>query len=413
MRFVKQIIKLVIRSVLNTTRDIIVKLKADSCQQGVRVINSENAHVFFGYYDICPFSSDNLMLLAHRTTHPLSSPMPGSTVDIGFFNLNSTKPEFTKVGKSKAWCWQQGSRLQWYPHSGIGRNIFYNTVDDGKYVGIIQNIDTKEILKTTSVPLYEISSCGLKGLSLNFSRLQRLRPGYGYTSLPDETADTSIPQNDGVFLYDFSTDKAEHIIDFSRLLSFPYHEMDLAACENYINHLSFSPSGDKFMFLHLAVYKKRKISRLFVYNIKDAKLKLLNNYGKVSHYSWVNDNFLVVFCCLGNGQMNYVKYDICTGGHETLAKDYLKEDGHPSFISGKDIMLTDTYPNLLGFQSLILFDMKMNKKTLSSKFIRSRKFQGEVRTDLHPRVDRTKQVICIDDEYNGFKAIKLIEVRND
>ena len=36
-------------------------------------------------------------------------------------------------------------------------------------------------------PVYSVANNGKFALTLDFSRLHRLRPGYGYSNLPDET----------------------------------------------------------------------------------------------------------------------------------------------------------------------------------------------------------------------------------
>ncbi|MFW5886675.1 MAG: hypothetical protein ACOCUL_02855 [Bacteroidota bacterium] len=383
----------------------------------VLTLSEPNEHVFFGYYDMSPFNNDDTKVLAVKTNHPLKTPAISSYIKIGYFEVGhniASRSTFIEVGESKAWCWQQGSRLQWYPRAKQSENIFYNTVENDKYIGVVQNILSKEILFKTPIPLYDISNDGTKGLSLNFSRLQRLRPGYGYTSLPDLTVNENIPQDEGVFGYDFTTKKHRLLVSFDDILKVGNLPPGWHEYQHYINHLSFNPSGTEFMFLHLFVHNSKRLSRLLVSKADGTNLRVLNDISKVSHYAWKDDNYLLCFSQSDeNTPMRYVEYNIHTGDRNELAPNILTKDGHPTYINSNTVLMTDTYPNIFGYQCLILFDTVKNKFKKKMYFHRSFKFNGEVRTDLHPRTNISEDMICIDDEYKGYKAMKVIRLDAD
>ena len=137
---------------------------------------------------------------------------------------------------------------------------------------------------------------------------------------------------------------------------------------------------------------------------------MINDSDTVSHYTWKENNTLL--CTIYSEQtrkLRYVIYDLESGESEKLAPAVLRKDGHPTFICDKTTLLTDTYPNRFRYQSLITLDLNTNHKKKAC-FYRHRKFKGEVRTDLHPRVNKTESLVCIDDELNGFKAMKLVRL---
>jgi hypothetical protein len=380
----------------------------------VKCLSSEGKHVFFGYYDLSPFDRNDTKVLAHRTHHTLTSPDPKSCIDIGYYEVDSLKnnTNFIKIGESYAWCWQQGSRLQWFPKNRNEKTVFYNTVKAFKYIGIIQDIDSREIIREIPLPLYDISNCGNKGLSLNFSRLQRLRPGYGYTSSPDLTEKENIPKNDGVFLFDFKTGKKILLISFDEIVKIGKMPENWIDCQHYINHLCFNPSGTKFMFLHLLSNNNKRHSRLFVCDTDGSNLKLLNDSEAISHYTWKDNHTLLCTIYLEQSrELRYVNYDLISGKSEKLAPAVLRKDGHPTYIWDHTVLLTDTYPNRFRQQFIITLDIKTNYKK-KARFYRHRKFKGEVRTDLHPRVNNSESLVCIDDELHGFKALKLLRLVN-
>lgn len=379
----------------------------------VTCLSSDGMHVFFGYYDLSPFDRYDTKVLAHRAHHPLTSPDPKSCIDIGYYEMGNLEKNsnFIKIGESAAWCWQQGSRLQWFPKNHNEKTVFYNTVKANKYIGIIQDIDSREIIREIPLPLYDISRCGNKGLSLNFSRLQRLRPGYGYTSLPDLTEKENIPENDGVFLFNFKTEENILLIAFDDLVSIGKMPENWKDSQHYINHLCFNPSGTKFMFLHLLSKNNKRHSRLFICDTDGSNLQLINDSEAVSHYTWKDNNTLL--CTIyseRSRELRYVNYDLKSGKNEKLAPAVLRKDGHPTFIWNNTTLLTDTYPNRFSQQSLITLDLKKNCIKKKVRFYRNRKFKSEVRTDLHPRVNAAESIVCIDDECNGFKAMKLLKI---
>ena len=378
-----------------------------------KVLRSGGSHVFFGYYDHTPFSDDGRRVLAVRTDHPLASPAPASRIDVGYFDLEADEPSFLKVAESAAWCWQQGCRLSWFPTPRNLSNIFFNTVDGNRYVGRVVSLESGQVIAETSRALYDISRCGTYGLSLNFSRLQRLRPGYGYTSLPDTTGAFRIPPNDGVFLYDFASNQTNLILSYEALVDCVAPPTGSLEMDHYVNHLSFSPSGNRFLFLYLMANGKRRITRLLVCNRDGSDLRLLNRSGVVSHYAWNGDSKLLVFCTSEQlGRMCYQMFDLDDGSSTIVAPD-LRQDGHPSLVQGGGLMVTDTYPNRFRYQTLMLYDMKNECLLARFPLYRNDKFRGEWRTDLHPRMSADERLIAVDDEQDGFKAMRIFHVEYD
>ncbi len=376
-----------------------------------KILYITGKHVFFGYYDITPFSFDDTKILALATDSTLVSPKKAA-IDIGYFESTDKNGwRFKRIGESLTWCWQQGCRLQWYHRSGVNGNdaVFYNTFINNNYVGMIQKL-TGEIVTIIPIAIYDLSSCGRYGLSLNFSRLQRLRPGYGYSVLPDHTEHENIPVDDGVFHVDIEQGAFKKILSYQDIVKH-IADKDVNEFDHYINHLSFNPSSNMFMFLYLLTNKKARKSFLFTCKPDGSGLRLINDSGKVSHYTWKDDNSLLVFCQEGrNTKMSYVLYDLKSEAGSRLAEDILCWDGHPTFLNDGVSLLSDTYPDYFGYQSLYIFDTERQDFKLSCKLFRSKKFSKEFRTDLHPRINKNNTLICVDDEYHGRKAMRLIEV---
>ena len=73
------------------------------------------------------------------------------------------------------------------------------------------------------------------------------------------------------------------------------------------------------------------------------------------------------------------------------------------------MILTDTYPDINGFQCLYLVDSIFDKKETLFKVYMKPVSNGELRTDLHPRFNSKHSKICIDTNRNGSREIIIID----
>jgi hypothetical protein len=78
-------------------------------------------------------------------------------------------------------------------------------------------------------------------------------------------------------------------------------------------------------------------------------------------------------------------------------------------------MLTDTYPNRSGHQSLIILNnlFEDGNPEEIAKLYHPLKFFGETRCDLHPRIDVKKKVIYFDSVYTGKRQLYRMDLIND
>jgi len=373
-----------------------------------QIFSLPNKHVFFGYYDIPQFSNNQRFLLAGAAPLSNSTPSPDQQLELGFFDLYEKEPEFQKFAATGTWCWQQGCRLQWYPYKGIN-TVIYNTIVNGKYGCIIQNIDNRNVIKSFTRPVYSVSKDGKWGLSLNFSRLQRLRPGYGYNSLPDGSINNLLPDDDGIWRIDLTTGKEKLLFSLQDISKIePYEGMEGA--QHYFNHILFNPSGNRFMFFHILQVGNKRIIRLLTSSINGDNIYLLNNSGHVSHYCWKNDKQLLAYATITNQGEGYYLFKDCSKSYKSIGKDILTEDGHPSYLPGNEWLITDTYPDKFGEQLLLLFNTENDNLIELSKEYAPAKFHAETRCDLHPRVGATNQYICIDCIRKGKRVMKLLDI---
>ena len=351
-----------------------------------KIIRTNGYHTFFGYYDYEQFSDDGNKVLFHRVKKN-ADPLRDDA-EICYYDMESET--MVEITKTSLWSWQQGARLSWIP--GSNEEILFNDMADGAYVSVRYNIATKE-KQIYPMPLYDFDASLGFGLSLNFSRLQRLRPGYGYLRIPDMTADEKAPENDGIFKMDFATGERKQLVSLADLAK----ENDKGGkYTHYINHISLSPKGTKFSYFHLWVDDANQWhTRLCVCDNDGANHRVVEDSCKVSHYAWKNDDLLLVTCYREQKQFyQLINVNDCT--KKILPHSCLDKDGHPSYITDSRI-ITDTYPMNDSMQELFLCNTeKIDSKRLVAKVFHHPFWDGERRCDLHPRLSHDKQLVCID-----------------
>ncbi len=311
---------------------------------------------------------------------------------------------FVEVDKTSTWCTQLGCRLQWY---GKEKNtVIFNIVQNECYGAIIRNINGK-IISTLERPVYCISNDGNHGISLNFSRLGRLRPGYGYDLIKDDTKNIKAPEDDGLWYFDLNNGNESLIVSLSTIKDVDA-EKGMDNSIHYFNHASFSPKGEKIIAFHIWLKNNKRSSRLVLIDVRSTEIKVLELKGNVSHYNWVSDN-KIILTVHEKESTKYYFVDINTSNTELIGRGILIGDGHPSFDKENNVMITDTYPNRLGYQKLMAYDFNLMKLDVIGKFYSSDKFVGENKCDLHPRLSNSGKYISIDTAFNDSRSMVIIK----
>lgn len=359
----------------------------------VITISNKNADTFFGYYDISPFRNEEILYVV--------KPKKSNFLDIVVGNTDGKCQ--TIVARTKAWNWQQGCRLRWFPSEK--RVISFNGWNEnGKYNNTLLDLDSKE-KRIIDYPLYDIDSKGVLGLSVDFERLGRLRPGYGYTR---NGKDLAPMIDNGIDVIDIQNNKIIKTIDYNRIISCFKRKINIDNC--YLNHLSFSPDGSKFLFFLIEIIEGYHMAYLLVYDLHKDEVIVLDEEEKVSHYVWLDNNSIICTAYKDPRTCRYYLYEIETPKKTLLAPSSLDRDGHPSISNQKDIVLTDTYPDEYFFQHLMFVDLNKDTKYPVADVYSDPHIKGEMRTDLHPRFNDTFDLISFDANIRGNRNLYIIQL---
>ncbi len=382
----KSKIKLIVLNLISFINDIVRRLKLRKTiisNLDYKIFKTKYKHTFFGYYDKSPFSSDDTQLLAIATNHDKELTEAKEAI-VGYFDINDKS--FYEIDTTTTWCWQQGCRLMWWDKS----SVIYNKIVGGGYGSVVYNILKKKIVKEYNFAVYDKTSDNKYALSLNFSRLQHFRPGYGYCNFITDDDKKKVLEEDGVYLCNLENNTKKLLISISEIIAIENDErMDDAY--HYLNHLKFSPDNETFVVYHIWNKNNKRYTRAIFANIKCKVLKVVDNKTFISHYTYKNCNEILIFTKLiKNG---YYLYNLQNKNVKIINKK-LKEDGHQSYLKNGNI-LTDTYPKMfVNEQKIIIF----NEKSLNilARLYSPEKYKRECRCDLHPRLNNNQNRISVD-----------------
>lgn len=394
-----------------------VKKAVKRVYQGVNVVVSRSAKVdgnvervtpddeyeyLFGYYDKSPWDASGRYMLCLRVNDTSRNVAPGDKAEIVLIDTednNSVKV----IAKTHTWNVQQGCMAGWLGPS-FDKEIFYNDFRDGKFCGVVLNVKTgKERL--LEMPVYTVSNDGKIALSLDFARLHRLRPGYGYSNLDDATEDEKVPDGPCVWKIDMKSGKAQPILNYQELYDFG-HRADMEEAEHKVNHLMLSPGGKRFMVIHRWLNGGKKTSRLLTCDVNGKNLYNLADEDMVSHCYWKNDREILAYC-RRDGENGYYLLKDKTQDFERKW-DWLTADGHPSYSPDGNFVVTDTYPNRKRICTLrVLSD---TASFVLAKVYAPFKYDNDVRCDLHPRWSRDGKKICFDGCMEGKRGVYVVRV---
>ncbi len=359
----------------------------------VVTVGNKKFHTFFGYYDISPFNEKTNEIIYLRINRKKQK-----KAEIFLHDLKTDQT--TIIATTAAWNWQQGSRLRWFPNSTD--EIIFNDYQNGRYISKKINVRNNDET-IIDYPIYDIDNQGKYAVTLNFERLGAMRPGYGYANGKYETPKDL--GDEGIFKVDIIKNRIDLLLTYKQIGE-TLGQNNTNFNNNYINHLSYSPSGNKFLFFWLTIVNRYQKAFLLVYDLKTKKLTPLETEGKVSHYVWLDDNCILCTTYNSQNDCRYYKYWI-DGKKEIVNPASLTADGHPSCISN-DSIITDTYPDKNGYQKIIKADIGNDKSETIAKIYSRYKIEQEKRTDLHPRLNKTKKQICFDANIKGYRQLFVL-----
>lgn len=368
-----------------------------------RISPNDGLEYFFGYYDKSPWDATDRYMLCLRAKNTYLSVAPDEPAEIILFDTHDNN-SYKVLGKTHTWNVQQGCMLQWLGPE-FNEKIIYNDFREGKYCSVILNIKTNEE-KVIPAPVYSVANNGKFALTLDFSRLHRLRPGYGYNNLPDQYKNEKCPDQPCIWSVDLETGDVKPLMNYKDFASFePRPEMDNA--EHKVNHIMLNPSGNRFMILHRWINGSQKYTRLVTVNIDGTEMYNLNDDNMTSHCYWKSDDEIIAYAHKKSGGNGYYLMKDRTNQYQKMWPE-LTMDGHPSYSPDRSLVVTDTYPDRARVATVYI--IKGNKIEKLARVFAPFRYDNDVRCDLHPRWNRSGDRICFDSVFEGKRGLYITNV---
>ena len=371
-----------------------------------KAVSPADGHCFFGYFDKFATDEKDERILVHKVGFTARQPRLGDKALIGLIEGN----DFTPVAETLAWNWQQGSMLQWFSRD----SIIYNDLEGDTYVARIHNLVTGA-RRTLCRPVYCLSPDGRWAMSLNFSRLDRERPGYGYPGAFDPNEKVKCPGDEGIWLVDLKNNTAKLVVSVAQVTD-AWYRSDMEDTEGWFNHILISPDSRRFAFFLRWRLKNKDgspgwhLTHMFTANLDGTELFPLNLEEMSSHYTWICPDQIINFSNRYTAGWQYYLYTDRTHHTEIIGRDLFPGDGHCSYSPDGKWMLTDSYPLEDNCRRLFLYRLSNGEAFEIGSFHSDPAYPVPTRCDLHPNWSRDGRSVCIDSIHEGSRQVYILDV---
>ncbi len=371
----------------------------------VRVSSGEREHLF-GYYDKSPWDATcRYMVYLATPGNVWRDYSSNQAADIILMDFASGEEK--AIAQTHSWNSQQGCMLQWLGPDFSSR-ILYNDFRNGKLCAVIHEI-ASGAEKILPMPVYTVSKDGTRAVTLDFLRLNTLRPGYGYCNLPDQTCGETVPDGPCIWNINLVTGETQELFTYRRL--FEYHTRDcMKGAFHKINHIMLNPSGNRFMFLHRWLLDGVKYDRMITANYDGSDPCLMMDDDMVSHSNWKDDENIVSFANSKQFGNAYHLLKDHTQERKEFGAGILNSDGHPSYSPDGKYLVTDTYPNFHHKQKIYLCDLQKNTICSIVEIYHNTKYHDDTRCDLHPRWRPDSREICVDGACEAKRQVYKVSI---
>ncbi|MGB7347244.1 MAG: hypothetical protein WBD20_23680 [Pirellulaceae bacterium] len=385
-----------------------------------RAITSGEKNHWFGYYDKREFDPTSKLVLVNQLSFEGRSPTGDDQIEVGYVDT-ANNDTWHEIGSSNAWGWQQGCMLQWMGDDG--KQILWNDREADSFVCRIYNVADRSV-RTIPKPIYTISADGKTGLSVDFRRIDNLRPGYGYDGLADPNVANRAPADSGIWRVDLATGKDELILSLADVADIAWPDGDKHALAwHYFNHLLINPSGTRFIVLHryrpefdpkTLQYKGGFVTRMITANMDGSDRYILDPSGFTSHFIWKDDDEVTMWTKPDGQKNGFYKFTDKTRQVVPVGHDKMPTNGHNTYLPAPygDWILNDTYPDKrTSRQTVFLYHVPSGKRYDLGHFPSPKAYRGEWRCDTHPRSSDDGHFVAIDSPHDGGRQVYVLDIR--
>ncbi len=392
---------------------------------GMRGAKSSGYH-WFGYYDKRQFDPTNRYVLGMQVGFEGRSPTADDVIKIGLIDVER-EGSWIELGESRAWGWQQGCMLQWIP--GSRSKIIWNDRVGNQYVSHILDVFTRE-KQTLPKAIYALSPDGQWAIGTEFSRIQDLRPGYGYAGIRDPYYDEKAPAPIGLYRLNLQTGETKLLLSLAEAAALPHNGESVADNFHWFNHLLVNTDGSRITFLHRWRAKREDrqtmartnfVTRMITMNPDGSEPFIIDPSGYTSHFIWRGPGHICAYTKPAGGPQTFYVLEDRTARYERIVTDKMPVNGHQTYVPQRqpadhpnEWLLNDNYANAQNRnQTPYVYHQPTDRRIDLGHFPAGESYVGEWRCDLHPRMSNDGRFVCIDSTHGGNgRQLYLLDLRS-
>lgn len=362
---------------------------------------------FFGYYEKTPWSPCGTRLLGMRAGFRDRQPTRDDELELGVVDPAGLKP-FEPFATTTAWCWQQGTMLQWVPRTSD--RVVYNLRRAGRFKSVVHDLSTGET-RDLERAVYAVDPRGRYAIGLNFARLATQRPGYGYEGVADPWANDAAPSEDGVWTIDLESGVAELVLSLAEIVGMD-PDANMAGQIHWLNHAQINTDGSRVAVLHRwQPSDGPRQTRLVTLAPDGSDARVIWEARLVSHYDWRSADEILAWGGAPVAPNAFWQVSDVGAEPQAFARDVLTEDGHCSYSPDRLWIVNDTYPDSENLRRLMIVRTADGLRVDLAAFHAPPEFDGPLRVDLHPRWKRDGTELSIDSVHEGPRQMYTVDLR--
>ena len=386
-------------------------------------ITAPPGYHWFAYYDKLQCDLTNRYVLCMRSAFDRRVTTPDDVIEIGMIDLHDNC-KWIGLGESRAWGWQQGCQLQFIP--GSADEVLWNDREGDRFVCRIMNIKTRK-QRTIPWPVYSLSPDGQWAVTLNYSRLETMDPGYGYVGIPDPDANVLTPDNAGIWKVNLQTGEGKLIVSHAQAAAIPNPLDDsFSEAKHYFEQLLVSPDGKRFIFLQRWKYPDAERNkpynsvggfgtRMFTASSDGTDLRIIDRYNYTSHFIWRDPSHILAWTRIPEkGDGFFLFEDSPVENIVQVGKGVMTDNGHCTYLPNNEWILNDTYPwaNRQRLQKVYLYHAPTNQRFPLADLHSPNEYKAEEwRCDTHPRSNRDGSFVIVDSPNRDGRQMYILDIR--
>jgi hypothetical protein len=382
---------------------------SDTFELPVRQLTNGPGYHWFGYYDKLQTDPSGRYILGMQVPFEMRTPESNDEIIIGMVDTKDQN-RWIDIGRTRAWSWQQGCMLQWVP--GSKDQVIWNDRGGDGFVSHIVNIKTSKE-RTLPGAIYALSPDGKWAVGTEFSRIQDLRPGYGYAGIRDPFFDKKAPEEIGLYRMDIDSGDSKMLFSLADMASIPHNGEDISDNYHWFNHLLVNTDGTRFTFLHRWRNQRSDrqkmasggfTTRMITASSDGGDHFIIDPSGFTSHFVWSDPSHICAWTKPAGEKPGFYFLEDKTGTWSQTGKGIMTMNGHNTFVPGtkNEWILCDTYPQGTGrMQELYLYHIPSGRKVILGNFNSPSDYKGEWRCDLHPKCTPDGTMVIFDSTHSG------------